>query len=97
MAEGLKGKRAWVITEGHAGIEIQAIALAEALGLEPEVMRIKAPFLWGWMPATVWPAPLLFARLKEKKLKPPWPDILTESSGTGCPSVLRCGPAQGLG
>lgn len=76
MAEGLKGKSAWVITEGHAGIEIQAIALAEALGLDAEVMRIKAPFLWGWMPATVWPAPLLFARLKEARLKPPWPDIL---------------------
>lgn len=76
MAEGLEGKRAWVITEGHAGIEIQAIALAEALGLEPEVMRVKAPFLWGWMPATAWPAPLLFARLKGAKLKPPWPDIL---------------------
>lgn len=76
MAEGLAGNSAWVITEGHAGIEIQAIALAEALGLKPEVMRIKAPFLWGWLPANTWPAPLLFGRMKDSRLRPPWPDIL---------------------
>ncbi|HSR55411.1 MAG TPA: mitochondrial fission ELM1 family protein [Alphaproteobacteria bacterium] len=76
MFSGLANKSAWVITEGHAGIEVQAIALAEALGLDPVVKRIKAPFLWGWMPATVWPAPILFARLMGGKLKPPWPDIL---------------------
>ncbi|MCZ6447607.1 MAG: mitochondrial fission ELM1 family protein [Alphaproteobacteria bacterium] len=76
MAGGLAPIRAWVITEGHAGIEVQAVALAEALGLKPRVMRVAAPFLWGWMPATVWPAPILFARLQGAGLKPPWPDIL---------------------
>jgi len=73
---GLANKTAWVITEGHPGIEVQAVALADALGLKPEIMRVKAPFLWGWMPATVWPAPILFARLQGAGLKPPWPDIL---------------------
>ena len=29
MAGGLADKSAWVITEGHAGIEVQAVALAE--------------------------------------------------------------------
>lgn len=76
MFPGLENKSAWVITEGHAGIEVQAVALAEALGLDPVVKRVKAPFLWAWMPATAWPAPLLFARLRGAKLKPPWPDIL---------------------
>jgi hypothetical protein len=76
LSAGLENKTAWVITEGHAGIEIQAVALAEALGLEPEVKRIKAPLLWGWMPATAWPAPVLVARLKGARLAPPWPDIL---------------------
>jgi len=73
---GLKNKSAWVITEGYAGIEVQAVALADALGLKPENMHVKAPFLWGWMPATVWPAPILFARLQGARIKPPWPDIL---------------------
>lgn len=76
MFPGLENKSAWVITEGHAGIEVQAVALAEALGLEPVVKRVKAPFLWAWMPVSAWPAPLLFARLRGAKLKPPWPDIL---------------------
>ncbi len=76
MAGDLANKRAWVITEGHAGVEIQAVALAAALGLEPRVMRAKAPNLWAWMPANVWPAPILFARLQGTGLKPPWPDVL---------------------
>jgi mitochondrial fission protein ELM1 len=72
----LENKSAWVITEGYAGIEVQAVALAEALGLKPEIMHVKAPFLWAWMPANAWPAPILFARLQGAGLKPPWPDIL---------------------
>lgn len=76
MAGGLENRSAWVITEGHPGIEVQAIALAEALGLKPKVIRVKAPLLWGWLPVTGWPAPIFFARLKGAPLKPPWPDIL---------------------
>lgn len=76
MAGVLANKSAWVITEGYAGIEVQAVALADALGLKPEIMHVNAPFLWAWMPANAWPAPLLFARLRGAGLKPPWPDIL---------------------
>ena len=39
MAVDLSNTSAWVITEGHAGIEVQAIALAEALGLG---LRVEA-------------------------------------------------------
>ncbi len=76
MAGPLSDKSAWVITEGHPGIETQAIALAEALGLRPRIMSVRAPFLWGWMPVTIWPAPIFFARLVGAPLKPPWPDFL---------------------
>jgi mitochondrial fission protein ELM1 len=76
VAEVLANKSAWVITEGHPGTETQAVALADALGLKPDLMHVKAPSLWAWMPATLWPAPILFARLQGARIKPPWPDIL---------------------
>ena len=69
-------KSAWVITEGHPGVEIQAVALAEALGLRPKIMRVKAPSLWAWMPANLWPAPRLISRLQGVRLRSPWPEIL---------------------
>jgi mitochondrial fission protein ELM1 len=44
MAEDIK--TCWVITEGIAGTENQCIGVAEALGLEPLVKRIKLKFPW---------------------------------------------------
>jgi hypothetical protein len=76
MDGGISCKSTWVITEGHPGVEIQAVGLAEALGLTPKIMRIKAPRLWARMPANFWPAPLLIARLQGVQLGPPWPEIL---------------------
>lgn len=76
MFQGLAGKSAWVITEGYAGVEVQALALADALGLIPEIMSVKAPSLWRWLPVSVWPAPILFARLQGVRIRPPWPDVL---------------------
>ena len=43
--------RCWVLTEGHVGMVNQAIGLAEAMGLQPEVKRlaIRAPWKYqGW-------------------------------------------------
>ena len=36
----------WVVTGGNAGMEIQCIALAEAMGLVPVVKRIKLRSPW---------------------------------------------------
>ncbi len=73
--EPLFGRRGWVLTEGHAGMEIQACALATALGLSVEVKRVPAP-PWGWLPAPFWPFPLAAARSRGADLAPPWPDLL---------------------
>ena len=48
----------WILSEGYAGLQAQALGLAEAAGLEPE-MRVLAPRApWRWVTASLWPAPL---------------------------------------
>jgi mitochondrial fission protein ELM1 len=48
----------WILSEGFAGLQAQALGLAEAAGLEPEV-RVLAPRRpWKWLAASLWPAPL---------------------------------------
>ncbi len=76
MTNGLEHLSAWVITEGYVGMEVQAKALSQALGLEPEIKRVTAPPIWPWLPVSLWPAPLFFARARGAVLDPPWPEIL---------------------
>ncbi len=48
----------WILSEGYAGLQAQALGLAEAAGLHPEV-RVLAPRApWRWVTARLWPAPL---------------------------------------
>ena len=48
----------WILSEGYAGLQAQALGLAEAAGLQPE-MRVLAPRApWRWVTASLWPAPL---------------------------------------
>jgi mitochondrial fission protein ELM1 len=48
----------WILSEGYAGLQAQALGLAEAAGLEPE-MRVLAPRApWKWVTASLWPSPL---------------------------------------
>jgi hypothetical protein len=73
---GLAGRSAWVLTEGHAGMEGPARALAEALGLDATVKRVRAPGAWGWLPAPLWPRRLALEGGRGDRLDPPWPDLL---------------------
>ena len=50
--------RSWILSEGYAGLQAQALGLAEAAGLEPE-MRVLTPRApWRWVTASLWPSPL---------------------------------------
>ena len=45
-------------SEGYAGLQAQALGLAEAAGLQPD-LRVLAPRApWKWLAASLWPAPL---------------------------------------
>ena len=75
----------WVMTDGTVGMEVQTIGLAGALGLTPQIRRIRLNQPWRTL------APYLRVGLRhsfqlaEGALAPPWPDIVI---GCGRPSVL---------
>ena len=48
----------WVISEGLAGLRAQALGLAEAAGLTPELRELKPTAPWKWVAAKFWPNPL---------------------------------------
>ena len=46
------------MAEAYAGLQAQALGLAEAAGLAPEVRTLQPRAPWRWLPAAHWPAPL---------------------------------------
>ena len=79
-------KTCWVLTEGYAGMEGQCIGLAEKLGLNPVVKRVKATAPWTFLPARIWPEPLKMAD-PQTSLSPPWPDILISCGRKSAPAA----------
>ena len=76
---------AWVLTEGHAGMESQALGLAEALGVAPEVRRVRARRPWDWLPGSLWPAPLLGVTTEAGRLRAPWPAVAVTCGNVAAP------------
>jgi mitochondrial fission protein ELM1 len=66
----------WVLTEGHIGMENQALGVAEAMGLTPVVKQLHPRWPWSWLPPGLWPTPLRAPGAKGDPLAPPWPDLL---------------------
>ena len=69
----------WILSEGYAGLQAQALGLAEAAGLDPELRVLEPRPPWRWAPAAVWPAPL--SAVAPRALAPPWPDLLIGCGG----------------
>lgn len=69
----------WVMTDGKAGMEVQCVGLAEALGFEPRVKRIQVTKPWRWLPPRLVPDPLGAIGPKRDRLAPPWPEMLIAS------------------
>ena len=54
-----------VLSEPYAGLQAQAVGLAEAAGLSPKLVPLRAGAPWRWMPARSWPSPLRAVRLSD--------------------------------
>src|SRR6185437_6153533 len=69
----------WILTEAYAGLQSQALGLAERAGLAPSVriMRPRAP--WRWVTARSWPAPLAAVGLSRGDL----PGLVIGCGGMG--------------
>jgi mitochondrial fission protein ELM1 len=66
----------WVISDGAAGNERQALALARALGLAPRVLRIRVRQPWAaFAPRLTFGARSAIQDETGASLAPPWPDL----------------------
>ncbi len=86
----------WIVTDGKAGMESQCLGLAETLGLDPVVKRIRPRFPWSVLPPQCWLAPLAALSESGDALSPPWPDLLIATGrATVAPAaaIKRTNPA----
>jgi mitochondrial fission protein ELM1 len=66
----------WAISDGAAGNERQAVALAQALGLAPRVLRIRVREPWQALaPRLAWGAGRAIRDADARPLAPPWPAL----------------------
>lgn len=69
----------WVVTEGMAGTENQCIGIAEALGVEPVVKRVKLRSPWKQLSPYLRIGNMAAIDPAGDTLEPPWPDLLIAS------------------
>jgi hypothetical protein len=88
LTRPLAGLRAWVITTGMAGMDVQAQGVAEALGLDYEMKRVTPRGIWRiaapWGPV----APSERFGEPDARFAPPWPDVAI-SLGRGSVPYMR--------
>ncbi len=70
-------QRATILSEPLAGLQAQALGLAEAAGLEADILSLRPRAPWRWLTARLWPAPLDVVRVPD-----PRSDILISAGGT---------------
>lgn len=69
----------WIVSEPYAGLQAQALGLAEAAGLRPGMIEVRARAPYRWLPARFWPDPLAAIDLREKSVT----GIVFSTGGTG--------------
>jgi mitochondrial fission protein ELM1 len=87
--------RCWVLTEGHVGMVNQAIGLAEAMGLTPEVKRLEIREPWRHLPPLLWVGTLRAPGPGGDRLAPPWPDIVISCGKRSAVPALAVKRASG--
>jgi hypothetical protein len=93
----LAGRSAWILTDGKAGMDVQAVGVADALGLDYVMKRVAPAGIWKavapWGPVS--PAEG-FGR-PESAFAPPWPAVAIATGRASIPYLRalrrRAGPA----
>ena len=79
-------RSAWVLSDGAAGNERQALALATALGAPVRTLALPLRAPWAWFAPRRLPGGRLALALRERtQFAPPWPDL-----------AIGCGRAAAL-
>lgn len=78
----------WVVTDGKAGMENQCVGLAQALGLEPVVKRVRLRSPWRQLSPFLRIGNRFAAGPEGDSVGPPWPDLLIATGrGSIAPSL----------
>ncbi|MEI7712828.1 MAG: mitochondrial fission ELM1 family protein [Rhodospirillales bacterium] len=82
----------WILSEGYAGLQAQALGLAEAAGLIPDMRVLKPTGLSRKLPARFWPRPL---GVVADAMRGPAPDLAIGCGGMAgavLAALRRTGP-----
>jgi hypothetical protein len=71
--------RSWILIEDYAGMRNQALGLAEAAGLSPEIRDLNVRWPWRHLAPELWPFPL--AAVDPAAIAEPWPDVIIGCGG----------------
>jgi mitochondrial fission protein ELM1 len=85
----------WVLTEGAAGMENQALGLAERVGLPITVKRAKLRFPWRWLAPRLPVSPFGRAQADSSAMAPPWPRLVIGCGRQSIPFVRAIRRASG--
>jgi mitochondrial fission protein ELM1 len=82
----------WAVSDGRAGIEAQALGLAEAIGrrapIKLTVKRVRVRSPWSWLPAGFVPAARMALSVGSDPIEPPWPDIFIGCGRASVPLAM---------
>lgn len=82
----------WTVTDGRAGIEAQALGLAEAIARRAPVTlttkRVELRTPWSWLPAAFVPAPRHATTIASDQIDPPWPNIFVGCGRASIPFAM---------
>ncbi len=83
----------WILTEPYAGLQAQALGLAEAAGLAPAVRTLKPRWPWSLISAPRWPWPL--RAVEREALAGPRPGLVLSCGGmAGAVAAALRGPER---
>jgi uncharacterized protein len=82
----------WAVSDGRAGIENQALGLAEAIGRRTPInlvtKRVQLRSPWSWFPPGFVPAPRGALTIGSDPIEPQWPDIFIGCGRASTPFAL---------
>ena len=72
-----RARTCWVVTDGKPGMENQCLGLAEAMGLDPVIKRVRLRFPWKQLsPSVLRIGNAWSLAAGSDPIAPPWPDVL---------------------
>lgn len=83
----LAGRRAWIITDGKAGMEVQVAGVARALGTDTEVKRVAPRGPWRWLAPWAPVDPAERFGKPSSQFSPPWPEIALATGRLSIPAL----------